>query len=343
MLTEFAFTPSIFDEDAHEDKVAWRDQLRDLTSTMFPRTSVWPVLVSDLYAGSWSSHVMPYVERITDHRAKRCCQELLTNINRMLVVRPECGDWPHDDDVAWCREALATSAAEPIDRIVSVRATKESSADEFSVVRCIDEVEDGGFWRGIDSDASPRMVIAEQVDLLRKLCLHSQWVALINPYGFGNEQDFTLRLLDLALHRNSKFGSLHFELHSQAPDVTDPTEKATRQQNVTNNMVRQIRPKVTGSNSVELYFWPKLLDRILIAGNYVKESSGNQRKSPRWGVSMSHVAHGSDPNATPTEWKLLRRERLDAWFRQFVAEDAPNKPVPTTISPMSGSSGIAAS
>lgn len=333
MLTEFAFTPSIFDEDAHEDKEAWRDQLRELTAAMFPRTSVWPVVVSDLYAGAWSSHVVPYVDKIQDHRAKRYCQALLTNMQRMLVVRPECGDWPYEDDIAWCREAIATNTVEPIERIISVRPTKESVIEEFALVRSIDEVEDAGFWRGIDADASPRMIIAEQVDLLRKLCLHSQWVALINPYGFGNEQDFTLQLLDIALSRDSKFGTIHFELHAQEPDVSDATEKATRQQNVTNNMVRSIRPKLTGLNSVELYFWPKLLDRILVAGNYVKQSDGTHRKSPRWGVSMSHLAHGTDPDATPTEWKLLRRERLDAWFRQFASEDAADKPVPTTISP----------
>lgn len=332
MLTEFALTPSIFDEEAHEDKEAWRDQLRELTSSMFPRTSVWPVVIADLYAGSWSTHVVPYVEKITDHRTKRCCQELLANIRRMLVVRPECGDWPSEDDSAWCREAIATSAVEPIDRIVSVRTTKESYVQEFAAVRCIEEVEDSGFWRGIDSDASPRMVIAEQVDLLRKLCLHSQWVAYINPYCFGNEQDFTLTLLVLALRRNTRFGPLHFELHAQSPDVSDTAEKARRQQKVTDNMVRQIEPKVTGSHCVELYFWPKrMLDRILVTGTFVRESSGKQRKSPRWGVSMSHVAHGSDPNATPTEWRLLRRERLDAWFRQFVAEDVMDKPKPIII------------
>ena len=334
MLTEFAFTPSIFDEDAHDDKEAWRDQLRELIASMFPRTSVWPVVVSNLYAGSWSSHVVPHVERIQDHRAKQYCRDLLTNMRRMLVVRPECGEWPHEDDVAWCREAVATNQIEPIERIVSVQSTKDAMAAEWAFVRSIDEVQDSGFWRGIDSDASPRMVIAEQVNLLRKLCLHSEWVALINPYAFGNEQDFSLQLLDIALNRHLDFGSIRFELHAQAPDVVDPIERQERQDRVTNNMERQIRPKLTGTNAVELFYWPKLLDRILVAGNYVEDSDGNARKTPRWGVSMSHVAHGVDPDAPPTEWKLLRRERLDFWFRKFVAEDVVDRPMPITIHPV---------
>ncbi len=328
MLSEFAFTPAIFDEAAHDDKVAWCDQLRELTSAMFPRTSVWPVVVSDLYSGSWSSHVLPYIEKIHDHRAKKYCQGLLTNMQRMLVVRHDCGDWPSEDDAAWCREAIATHAIEPIDRIVSVRTTKDSSSDDFAIVRCIDEVEDGGFWRDINSDASPRMVIAEQVQLLRKLCLHSEWVALINPYGFGMEQDFTVQLVALAMRRSTKFGKLHLELHVKEPEESDLQERSRKQQNVTGNMFRLIQPKVTAGNSVEFYFWPRLLDRIVIAGNYVKQSDGNLRKSPRWGVSMSHVAHGTEPDAVPTEWKLLRRDALDRWFRGFVSENAPGKPIP---------------
>lgn len=334
MLTEFAFTPSIFDEDAHEDKEAWRDQLRELVASMFPRTSVWPVVVSDLYAGSWSSHVLPNVERIQDHRAKRYCQDLLTNMKRILVMRPECGVWPYDDDVAWCREAIATNQIEPIERIISVRATKDAMAGEFALIRSIDEVEDSGFWNGIDSDASPRMVISEQVTLLRKLCLHSEWVAMINPYAFGNEQDFSIQLLDLALQRHSTFGPISFELHAQSPDVSSPVERQERQERVTSNMARRIQGKLKATNSVDLYFWPRLLDRILVAGSFVKESGGNRRKSPRWGVSMSHVAHGSEPDAHPTEWKLLRPEQLNYWFRMFVSENAADKPAATRISPV---------
>ncbi len=333
MLTEFAFTPSIFDEDAHEDKDAWKDQLRELVSSMFPRTSAWPVIVSDLYAGSWSSHVVPHVDRIQDHRARKYCQDLLTNMQRMLVVRPDIGEWPYEDDVAWCREAVATNEIEPIDRIVSVKATKDAMAAEFALIRSIDEVKDSGFWRGIESGASPRMVIAEQVDLLRKLCLHSEWVALIDPYGFTSEQNFSLKLLEIVLNRHASFGPIHFELHAQGPDVTDPVERQERQQSVANYMASQIQPKLTGSSSVELYFWPSLRERILVAGNYFQQSGGQKRKSPRWGVGIQHVAHGSDGESDDTEWKLLRRNSLDTWFRRIAAENATGKPTPTVINP----------
>ena len=331
MLSEFAFTPAIFDEDAHDDKEAWCDQVRKLTFSMFPDTSAWPVVVSDLYAGSWSSHIEAYVNSIQDHRAKKFFIEFATRMKQRLVTRPYCGDWPNEDDAAWCREAIATHAVEPIDRIISVRKTKNSPGDDFSIVRCIDEVEDGGFWHDINADATPRMVIAEQARLLCKLCLHSEWVALINPYGFGNEQDFVIEVLALAMQRNAKFGKIHFELHANQPDESDPVELARKQHNVTNNMTYKIKPKLTAENTAELYFWPKLLDRVIVAGNYVKISGGAMRKKPRWGASMNHFARRDEPDAAPTNWNLLRHEALDRWFREFVAENVTRKPTPVII------------
>ncbi len=338
MLTEFAFTPAIFDENAHEDNAAWILQLIKLGSNMFPETAAWPVIVADLYDGSWNHEAERIVKGIKGQTARILCQQIFMNMKKRLVTRSACGNWP-DEDIAWGREAVASHAVDPIDRIVATAKTKQSLIEEFRLIRSLDEVQDAGFWSGIRTDESPRMVIEEQVGLLRKLCLHSQWVALINPYGFDGEQDFTLRLLDIALGRNARFGSLDFELHGEAKIDRDPAEEAMRQQHLINHMARIIQPKLSGSSSVSFYFWPKLLDRILVAGNYVKQSNGDQRKRPRWGVSMSHLARGTDPDAAPTEWKLLRRERLDAWFRQFAAEDAGNKPIPTTISPRSTSGG----
>jgi hypothetical protein len=249
-----------------------------------------------------------------------------------LVNRPQHGEWPYEDDVAWCREALATHSLESIDRVVSVRRTKESSLTEFANVRCIDEVDESGFWRKISADASPPMVIAEQVELLRKLCVHSEWIALINPYGAGNEQAFTVALLRAAMHRDASFGSLLFEIHVMDSEDFDPEQKAAKRQNVTADLRRKIQPHITGSNRSEVYFWPKLLDRIIVGGTYTKQSGQHLRKKARWGVSMSHVAREDSAEVTQTEWKLLRTDAVTRWYNNFVSENAKNKPSPETIS-----------
>lgn len=333
MLTEFALTPSIFDEEAHEDKDAWRDQLRELISSMFPRTAVVPVIVSDLFAGSWSSHVVPYVERIRDHRAKKYCQDLLTMMHNRLVIRPECREWPYDEDVAWCREAVASNMIVPIERIISVETTKNMLSGECDSIRSIEEVLDAGFWRGIASDASPRMIIADQIMLLRKLCLHSQWIALINPYTSTTETDFAIELLRMALNRPSGFEPVKIEFHAQEPqNCSGEEDLSERIRSVTNTMTWLVRRTLSASDAIDLYFWPRILERRLIAGTFSRDSNGQQHKCPRWGVSMNHVARGTDSDADSTNWSLLRNGDLDDWFRKYVKEDAPNKPAATTIS-----------
>lgn len=332
MLTEFAFTPSVFDESAHDDKVLWCDQLRKLTYSMFPDTSAWPAIVSNLYSEAWYSHVDSYVAGIQDHRARKFCLEFLRLSKQALVKRPQLGEWPSEDDAAWCREALATHAVAPIDRMVSIRSTKGLNIPEFSTVRCIDEVEEGGFWRNISADASPPMVIAEQVELLRKLCVHSDWIALINPYGAGNEQAFTVALLRAAMQREPSFGPMLFEIHLMDFEDFDPAQKATKRQNVIADLRRKIQPHITGANCSEVYFWPKLLDRIILAGTYTKQSGQHLRKKARWGVSMSHVARENSSEETQTEWKLLRTDAITRLYNHFVSENAKSKPSPEMIS-----------
>ena len=331
MLTEFAFTPSIFDEDAHDDKEAWRDQLKDLGRNMFPRVSAWPVVVSDLYAGSWNQVILKLVKTMRDDKARVICEGILKNIQKVLVSRPQCRDWP-DEDIAWAREAVASNAIESIERIVSNNSTKCALHDEYKMIRSLDEVEGGSFWRDITSDAHPLMIIDDQIKLLRKLCMHSEWVALINPYTSGNEIDFALELLRTAKNRSAGFTSIKFELHTQEPKGNiDATVRQETLRKVTHFVSEKVCKILEASESVALFFWPEFKERRPVAGTYTTDSDGNKQKRPRWGVSMNHVARGRYPDSDPTHWNLLREEELGVWFRKYVIEDALQKPVPAMI------------
>ncbi len=335
MLTEFAFTPSIFDEDAHDDKESWREQVRTLGHLMCPRVSAWPVVVSDLYAGSWYAVAQQAVNAIKDDKARILCKDLLGKIGSMRVARPACGDWP-ENNVQWGREAVASNNQEPIERIVTDAVTRAALTDEYRVVRSLDEVEDQGFSSGIAADASPKMSIAEQVQLLRKLCLHADWIALINPYTTTNEMQFALELLKTAFRLPARFPEPTIELHVQEPqNCTNDDDRHERLHRVRNHIRSQVAPMLKEKQRVELYFWPKLLERVFLAGSYASRSDGQKVKSPRWGVSMNHVARVSQTTEVDsTEWKLLRKPSVSEWYRRFVAEDAQGKPAPTVIEPV---------
>jgi hypothetical protein len=170
MLAEFSFTRSIFDKTAHNDPDVWRDQLRELGTNMFPRTAAWPVLVSNLYDASWHHVAVSIAEAITDPRSRRLCQDLLESATTALVGRPiAVADWPGDDSLAWGREAIASNVLETIDRIVACNTAHAQLREKCPEVRCIDEVQDGGFWVGITSQWPQSMRIEDQIDAVRKL------------------------------------------------------------------------------------------------------------------------------------------------------------------------------
>ena len=177
MMAEFALTPSIFDEAAHANPDLWREQLRELGSNMFPRVAAWPTMVSNLFGGSWHAVALQMVTAIEDDRARRLCQGILENAAKTLVHRPAVLEWP-EDELGWGREAIRSHADEQIERIVASSGAHAILHEELSLVRSIDEVQDGGFWSGISSDWSPTMRIADQVQTLRKLCVHSDFLCL---------------------------------------------------------------------------------------------------------------------------------------------------------------------
>jgi hypothetical protein len=92
MLAELAFTPSVFDESVHEDKEAWRNQLRELGSSMYPRTSPSAVMVTDLYSGSWTVAVTAIVKSIKDSASRFLCEGLLKKFKDTTVRRPAFPD-----------------------------------------------------------------------------------------------------------------------------------------------------------------------------------------------------------------------------------------------------------
>jgi hypothetical protein len=309
MLAEFALTPSVFDEGAHADKDAWREQLRELGTNMFPRVAAWPVIVSNLYESSWHVFALQTVKSISDQRARLLCQGILDNAAKTLVARPAlAADWPGEDSVAWGQEAIDSHGAEPIERIVACRAAHTVLAKSCKFIRCIDEVQDSGFWQGISADWSPPMKIADQVQALRKLCVHSDFLCLISPDikgGSDDEADFASEVIRSSFARPAGFPPPEIEIHTEGPHG-NPAESdyASRLATRVSNVSQSLKRHIPAGQSIRLVVWPKLLDRVLVAGVYAEVASGGQQRSPRWGISMSHIARKPDERKADffTEW-----------------------------------------
>lgn len=346
MLTEIAFTPAVFDEAAHEDKLDWRDQLREFLRILAPHTSVSPVVISNMYDTGWFLEVKRRLMAVEDQKLKPVCQNIILKMEDRLVLRPKCNKFPFDD-LAWCREAIASHAIEPIDRIVGTRETRTAIEGEFPDIRSVDELEDVTFWHDIRDRASPEAFFEDQILLLRKMCVHAKWIAFSSPYATTSEMDFTIELLKAALDRPAGFGKLEIEIHfdnwnrgSSSPGPE--SERKNKQDRIAKFIASQLKRFRHTPDCVSFLCWEKLLERTLIAGDFTTDGNNTKRRRPRWGISMTHVARkrrpkdipeGSDSeeDSEPHRWRLMDKQELAAPFNKFLDHVAPSRPVPSHL------------
>lgn len=326
MLAEFAFTPSIFEEAAQSDPELWREQLRELGANMFPRTAAWPVMISDLYGGSWQQEAVAVVEAIKDPTARNLCQGFLRNVAHTLVRRPAHGDWPGEDAIAWGREAIGSHGDEPIDRIVACQRAFDLLSATCSVIRNIDEVRGAGFWKDVESAWPQEMRIGDQVQALRKVCVHSDFLVLVASHihgtGWSDETDFAVDLIKSTFRRPKGYPPAEVEIHVEAPADPQSADYHKRLANLKANIARHIRSGLPAGQNVRLVLWPKLLDRYVVAGIYTATPGGVRCRSPRWGVSMQHIARKMDDQTSlpPTSWSLMSKRQLGETFEQYAKD-----------------------
>lgn len=318
MIGEFAFTPSVFAPEAHQDRESWRENLRELAAEMFPKTAAWPVMVANLYDGAWFNLVLNAVKEIKEDRTRILCEGILENIHNSLVHRPGTdAGWPMDD-IGWGREALASSDIEPVDRIVSCRTVQDMLAPEGHTLRCIDEVQATGFWKNITSQWLQPMDLNSQVQTIRKLAVYSEFLCVITPHARGtadDETEFIRRITQTAFTRPPGFPAAEIEVHSEGPDNPTKNDFSDRLRRAATNLTISLTEVLHPRQTVRLVLWPKLLDRYLIAGVYTASSGGKRMRSPRWGISMNHIARPLDDRPA-TSWSLMTRSQLGDVFNR---------------------------
>jgi len=323
MLAEIAITPSIFDEAVHPDLELWKEQLRELGSWMFPKIGPSPVMISDLFGGSWKKIILDNVKSIKDQKARLYAKDIFTNLSKTLVCRPAIGQWPGEDSFSWGREAILSNNLEPIDRIIGCKLVHEVISKESSFFRCIDEVKDSGFWKNVESSWQQSMNIKDQIKALRKLCLHSQFLCLATPYikgGGDDETDFAVSIIKSAFTRPPEYLPVEIEIHTALPDPPVNSER------LISNITSAIKSNLMLNQKVRLVLRSSFLDRYLIAGNHAKMSDGSTHKKPMWGVAMTHIARKQDgkKGIPPTPWNLLNKDPLMQVFNWFCCSKPNN-------------------
>lgn len=331
MIAEFALTPSVFDETAHADKDAWLDQLNELKAGMFPRTAPSAVLISDLADGAWTSMAELKVKAVTDHRMRLKVQALFTHIKAQLVRRKRMA--PTGDitkEAWWAREAIRSAdQVEGIDQIIGSVDCPGLVPEHPGRISPIHNVTAEVFWSNVASVWAPLVDTAGQVNSVRKILAHAEFVWLVSPYVRGlaaDETPFACELLRRLFSRRPGSQLRQVQVHIEGPDRTSrhASEYPRLLANIRANAAYELERSIPRGQSVQLVIWEKLLERVLLAGDYITRSSGESQK-PRWCVHMGHVARAADRTATERhDWNLVSDDRRGALYTRYENTAAPN-------------------
>jgi hypothetical protein len=314
MMAEFALTPAVFDQSAHEDVVDWTMRLTVLASRMFPQPNHSPVLVTDM-GGLWEAQTRRAVDAIGDPRARNRALDLFTKLKQRLVPRrPQPGAVTLGDERWWARAACASAAIEPIERMVASCGCQAALSGEANGVRGLHEVEGDEFWRDVTVEWSPPASVRDQVATLRKLCIHSEFLWLASPYVRGHADDETPFARDLIR-----------EVFRRPPGFNPPLEVGLHTMKAKGVTVGQqvtaihlfLGPSLKPGESVRLFVWDKFEERVVLAGG-LSPTSGGRMPAPRWGVHMGHIARRMDARGSVHEWKQLNDAQVGYWFRKFT-------------------------
>jgi hypothetical protein len=288
MLTEFAITPQVFDANAADGN--WLRHLNELARGIFPmdRKQPVPVIVSNFHAGRWFEEATSIVERIHSQGKREKAKSFLTKLSQLLVDRPAEGDLPINEEM-WIEEALESHRCAPLGRLLVTHDPSEENRWPNGLLCKVASIVDDGFWDGISSPRHPRRVIREQIDEMSSICLHATFLAFVSPHinDSGNDLAFAIELIQRALGRPRTFQTPTIDIHTMVRSSPAPES---------DHILRGLRAARCGSATVRLLLWPKLLERILIAGSALGDKAGEHRRRARWAVSLTHVARESDRN-----------------------------------------------
>jgi hypothetical protein len=139
-----------------------------------------------------------------------------------------------------------------------------------------------GHDSGVVEDVGMPTGKASQVEVLPKLCVHSDFICLINPYVLGGnsgEIDFVAIVVASALGLPDGFSMVECEIHTALPRPGSrvPLEDAVK--NGRSNIESTLRSVCPRATALGLHFWPNLIERILVWALEPRRAGGHAGRS----------------------------------------------------------------
>ncbi|MFH1614298.1 MAG: hypothetical protein ABIG61_04335 [Planctomycetota bacterium] len=334
MLTEYALTPHVFDDEHNSNNPQWLEQLRAFGNRLLPvdQEQTFNTVISNLYSGSWyESNFLQIINSLEERQktlhsklhALDLLKQMRPRIERHLIVRPAVKeDYPLKEE-DWHAEAVLTNARTtlPIHRIVGSSKLKvENNGYRLDQINNNDR-----FWDRIADRQWLEAKVETQVNYIKKMCSFYSFIGIASPHlsclGSGRDLNFAIALIKSALDREHGLGAVQrLDLHTQGP-YTGESERNTFAQNVMRRLQQEFDNK---ASLINLYLWPSLLERHLMFG----KATGGEKPNTVWAISATHFARpdSDGPNQDPATFTLLPTSLSSKVASRYYSPNPNRKP-----------------
>lgn len=315
MLTEYALTPHIFDDEHNAENPLWLDQLRAFGNRLLPIDDEQTVntVIANLYGGSWfESNILQLIESLESRRcdstnaqsAYNLLRQLRTRIQRHLVTRPaKNSNYPSEEE-DWCQEAFKIDEETdiPIHRIVS--SAKMQVSDKWFR---LDQTNTDGFWDRVPDREWIEAKVEKQIDCIKKLCSFYSFIGITSPHisslGLGRDLNFAIKVIKTAINKENGLDRVRrIDIHTEWP-----CRGSMSREQFSDGILEKIHDEIGEKiKIIRLYLWRSLLERHLMFGN----ATGGDKPNVIWTVSSTHFARPDTdgPDQDPATFTLLPRK-----------------------------------
>jgi hypothetical protein len=309
MLAEFILTPDIF--SANEDIL--RGRLSDLREVLLPRGSVPKFVICQLGSDKWQTAVGGKIAAIRNPELRSNAKALFERlVAEVSVVRPLSKSETPKSESDWIYVGERSSRQIGLDGIV---ASESSSKTEL--VLSIEKFVSDEYCERFKN---PRFVARSeeaQIESLRTLCFHSEWMILRLPQIRGGTDDEIVTLkqvLKLASARLPEQTKCSVEIHV-CRQVKIPDDR------LKNSITDELSGFLNNLAEVDVKLFPEraFTDRQVFAGEWAPMPNDQRLRRVRWLVTMTHVAIGKrrESSSEPCTWSLFDRKSAHARYQEL--------------------------
>lgn len=248
LLADYAITPDVFDVTSYSNEEVCRLHLKEIRDVM--RTEG---VVRDLRAGAWRA-LLAGEERPWHRRGKELVKKLATQ-GRLIRSPPELPAVP-GDDMAWCKEALASHAQRGLTGGIIVTGPIKDAYRSEALVAPVDRLDGAAWWRSRSPAIRLRrksQAYRQHLDLILR-CANS--IQFIDPH-LNPTKDQYQDFADLLAGAGGRTPAPHIEIHRRRGPDFDQLESDFR-----DTLGKELQ---AAGLQVDVFVWDWFHDRYLIS------------------------------------------------------------------------------